>query len=202
MPLEFGTWLLTMDVLTNHSPHIDPKSTSEDFETWFLSNNGYIHPEIELLSDSMRGRFLRVKTDHTIPRASTVVSCPHHLTLSWPNAHRFHFPEVQLPSCTQHVATRLCLMKQRLLGEASPWWPYIRILPTSFDTPLYYDSEDMTWIRGSNLGRARKVREDAWRDEYNEAMKMLFPTGVDEKRRKMWTWSVLIGFSGWRIWRG
>ncbi len=160
--MEFATWLTTNDSLANRSPRIEPSSTIVDFETWFLTNGGYIHPSIELASSSSSGNLFRVMPENTVPSASTIVSCPHSLALSWPSAHKFHYPDVQLPLCTQHVATRLFLMKQKLLKDQSPWWPYVKILPETFRTPLYYDFEDCAWIRGTNLGRARKVREDAW----------------------------------------
>lgn len=160
--MEFATWLIANDRLANRSPCIVPSSTLDDFETWFLTNGGYIHPSIEIASSPSCGNFLRVVPENTVHSASTIVSCPHSLALSWPSAHRFHYTDVQLPQCTQHVATKLFLMKQKLLKDQSPWWPYMRTIPETFSTPLYYDSEDCAWIRGTNLGRAGKVRENAW----------------------------------------
>ena len=174
----------------NRSSLIEENSINQDFETWFMANGGYLHPHIELTSNPISRKSLHVKSDHTVSPSSTIVACPHTLALSWPNASRSHFPEVQLPQLSQRVATRFFLMKQRLLKETSSWWPYIRILPLTFDTPLYYDSEDMAWINGTNLGRARKVREDAWRDEYEGAMNVLFPKGTDREQREQWNWWV------------
>ena len=189
MPLDFGTWLLTFEKSAIMSPQIDPLSTSEDFETWFCSNGGHIHPNVELTSGP-HGHLLRVKPEQTIPPASRIISCPHSLALSWPSAHKFHYPEVQLPQCSQHVVTRFFLMKQRLLGPASPWWPYIRMFPQSFNTPFFYGPEDFAWIRGTNLGRAKKVREEAWRNEYEEGIKTLFPMEDVAQRQQTWSWFV------------
>ena len=186
--MDFATWLTEIDSLANKSPRIEPSSTSVDFETWFLTNGGYIHPSIELASSPSSGNFLRVIPENVIPTASVIVSCPHSLALSWPSARKFHYPDVLLPLCTQHVATRLFLMKQKLLKDQSPWWPYIRMLPETFNTPPYYDSEDFAWIRGTNLGRARKVREDAWREEYDGAMRTVLPQGMVDEQRQLWTW--------------
>lgn len=160
--MEFAKWLSAWGSLSNASPQIDPDTTDENFETWFLKNGGYKHPSVELASNTSSGNFLRVVAGNTIPMGDTVVSCPHSLALSWPSACKFHYRSIELPSCTQHVATRLFLMKQKLLRNRSPWWPYIKMLPETFHTPLYYNSEDFAWIRGTNLGRARKVREDVW----------------------------------------
>ena len=188
MALEFGAWLLRTEVSANKSPSIE--TGEKDFEKWFVTNGGYLHPHIVITEDPVAGKSLRVKPEQLIPPDSTLVSCPHHLSLSWPNAHKSHFPQVQHPSCSQHVATRFFLMKQRLLGVTSPWWPYIAMLPLSFNTPLYYDPADMVWIRGTNLGRAKKVREDAWRAEYEEGIKILFPNEIDAEHKELWTWLV------------
>jgi len=201
VPSEFGAWLLAMSSSANRSPVIDPLSTNEDCEQWFLTNGGYLHPHIELSSDSITGQCLRVKPESDISADTTIVSCPHKLALSWPSARKFHYPEVQLPPCSQHVATRFFLMKQRLLGPASPWWPYIKMLPQFFNTPLYYDSKDMAWIRGTNLGNGKKVREDDWHNEYDEAVRTLFPTGIDNKQKNLWTWSVSTCSPAGRWWR-
>lgn len=160
--MEFATWLIANDSHANSTSLIEQSSAIADFETWFLTNGGYIHPSIELAASPASGYLFRVVPEECLPPASTVVSCPHRLALSWPNARKLHYPNVQLPPCPRHVATRLFLMKQKLLKEQSPWWPYIKMLPESFNTPLYYDSEDYAWIQGTNLGHASNVRRDAW----------------------------------------
>ena len=188
MALEFGAWLRQTGISADES--LSNKTDEQDFETWFVTNGGYLHPQIEIIEGPAIGKSLRVKPNQTIPPDSVLVSCPHHLSLSWPSAHKSHFPQVQHPSCSQHVATRFLLMKQRLLGATSPWWPYIAMLPLSFNTPLYYDPADMAWIRGTNLGRAKKVREDAWHAEYDEGMKIVFPGEIDDKEKELWSWWV------------
>ena len=192
MGSEFRTWLLDMDTAANQSPLVYPDSIKKDFQEWFFANGGYLHPDIELILDPSKGKSLRVKHDHTIAPASNIVSCPHNLALSWPSACKFHFPNIKLPPFSEHTATRFFLMKQRLLGDISPWSPYIKTLPCSFDTPLYYSSEDLAWIRGTNLGRAKKVREVAWREEYDGAIDVLFPIGTNDRQKRLWSWSVLV----------
>lgn len=188
--MDFGQWLLASNDDANTSVHMDPKSISEDFETWFLANGGHIHPSIELASSPVDGHFLRVEYEQTIPAASTIVSCPHSLALSWPSAHKFHYPDIKTPICSQHVATRFFLMKQKLLEKKSPWWPYLAMLPESFNTPMYYEMEDLAWIRGTNLGNGKRVREIAWRGEYEQARLNLFPQGSECELRETWTWFV------------
>ena len=192
--MEFGEWLLARESHINTSPHIDLCSANEEFATWFTTNGGHLHPSIELDSSPDHGHCLRVKTSHELSVDDTIVSCPHNLALSWPSARKIHYPDVKLPAVPQHVATRFFLMKQKLWKEASPWWPYIRMLPETFNTPIYYSPEDLNWIRGTNLGRAREVRDETWRREYDQAVQVLFPSASTEDLKKVWTWFVANGF--------
>ena len=193
MGADFNTWLLA----SNHShfptPKIETSPIGEDFESWFLTNGGYLHPSVEIASDDSDGNSVRVKQNHILSAGSIVVSCPHHLTISWPIINQLHFPDVH-STFTPHVATRLFLVKQRLLKAQSPWWPYINSLPFSFSTPLWYDETDLKWLRGTNLGNAKKIREEAWRQEYENAMQSLFTRGSDSQQQHLWTWFVIDSF--------
>ena len=194
--LDFKAWLFA----SNHcylptylsATKIEMSPVGEDFESWFLANGGYLHPSVEIASDNDDGNFVRVKQDHTLLAGSTVVSCPHRLTISWSKINKSHFPAVQC-TFTPHVATRLFLMKQRLLKAQCPWSPYINSLPLSFSTPLWYDDNDLIWLRGTNLGNAKGIREEAWRQEYENAMQSLFANGFDSAQKHLWTWFVMNG---------
>ena len=161
----------------------------EDFESWFLTNGGYLHPAVEIASDNDLGNFVRVKQNHTLLPGSIVVSCPHHLTISSTTVTQHSSRDVH-SIFTPHVATRLFLIKQRLLKGQSPWWPYINSLPRSFATPLWYDEDDLIWLQGTNLGNAKKIRQEAWRQEYESAMQSLFTSGSDSQQKHLWTWFV------------
>ena len=164
----------------------------EDFESWFLSNGGHLHHCVEIASDDDGGNSVRVKENSILLPGSIVVSCPHHLTISWATVNQHHFPDVR-STLTPHVATRLFLVKQRLLKAQSRWWPYINSLPRSFSTPLWYGENDLIWLRGTNLGRAKEIREQAWRQEYENAMQLLSANGFDSEHSEqmhLWTWFV------------
>ena len=190
MGTDIRAWLLTTDHCVFSTTKIVTSSVGQDFESWFLANEGYLHPFVELASDDDDGNFVRVKKDHVLLPGSLIVSCPHHLTISWPSVGQYHFPHVH-STFTPHVATRLFLMKQRLLKAQSPWWPYINSLPLSFSTPLWYDNKDLLWLRGTNLGNAKEIREEAWRQEYERAMQSLFAIDSDSEEKSLWTWFVL-----------
>lgn len=188
MGTDFRAWLVATDQCEFSTTKIEASPVGEDFESWFLTNGGYLHPSVEIAFGD-QGNFVCVKKDHVLLPGSTVVSCPHELTISWPGVNQYHFPHVH-STFTPHIATRLFLMKQNLLKEQSPWWPYINSLPRSFSTPLWYDDNDLIWLRGTNLGNAKEVREDAWRKEYENTMQLLFTDGFDVEQKRLWTWFV------------
>lgn len=170
-----------------------------DFPTWFFAEGGYVHPFAEIKSDAVDGQFLRVRPGSPISPGSTIVSCPRHLTMSYANALKFGISpggrRVEASSFAQTVAIRLFLMDQYLLGERSHWWPWMQSLPppyqrNSFHTPLWYSENDIAWLQGTNLGNATSERKDTWRQEYQDATKLLFPKGLDDQQQKHWTWFV------------
>ena len=199
MSIDFSQWLLVHDGSAYSALSISSDEVDADFESWFRTNGGYLHPSVELAANTIEGNYLRVKEGSNLPSGSTIVSCPHELTLSWASARKYHFPNIR-SQFTSHVATRLFLIKQYLLREHSPWWPYIRSLPQpdskhDLRTPMFYDMEDMLWIRGTNLEHARDVREDAWRKEYTDTCHILVSSGDGDRncheRSKVWTWWVI-----------
>ena len=190
---NIAEWLLDISDSANTFSHITA-TASDNFELWFLNNGGYINPAIEITSSISDGTFLRVEGDEALLPGANIISCPHKLTISWPSIRKYHLNNVWSPM-KPHVATKLFLMKQYILRERSPWWPYIKSIPQpyqndAFNTPLYYNASDMVWIRGTNLEYARQVREDAWRKEYNDAMEENFRNKFTAEDEQVWTWFV------------
>lgn len=52
------------------------------------------------------------------------------------------------------IILALYVMLQRSLKEASKWYPWIQMLPSHFDTPLCYTSEQMQSLKQTQLGMA------------------------------------------------
>lgn len=170
----------------------------DDFEQWFLANGGHIHPHVEIASDPVTGRHMRVINGHNIPTESLVVSCPHELTISWLNIIKGSEPflgqfalEEAYHAVNQVVLVRFFLVNEYLKGKESFWWPYIQTLiqppeAHSLGTPLYYDDNDWAWIRGTNLEHAARKTESMWHLEYDEVIQSLVP--MDGSHADEWTW--------------
>ncbi|KAL8636304.1 MAG: hypothetical protein Q9228_006286 [Teloschistes exilis] len=128
----------------------------ETFRTWFLDNGGVFGKDVDLQYEPARGLHLCTSSDSALQSNDCIVSCPRSLTLSSINAVEGNdafvnrFDNGAIPSL---ILFRFYLVEQYQLGRLSFWWPYINILPNPltehpFETPLYYDDEDMRWIRG------------------------------------------------------
>ena len=172
-----------------------------NFKTWFKSNGGILHLSIEPTCFP-HGKSLQVTRDvPPIEPGSTIVKCPHAITISYANARisRELKPLIETDagsgSTNQIIVLRLFLVQQYLLERDSFWWPYIRSLPSpgytsGLTTPMWYTDEDLKWIEGTNLAKAASSRKMAWRQEYEEAMGVLNQTN-ELPNPSTWTWFVL-----------
>ncbi|KAL9103111.1 MAG: hypothetical protein Q9163_001822 [Psora crenata] len=165
---------------------------------WFKANGGYIHPSVGL-SSSPSGHFLLVLPDcDTFDAGTTVVSCPHTLTISSVKARDSPIlskliPDGNVDSIDPTVITRLFLVEQYLLGNKSFWWPYLQTLPQpddkhAFNTPLWYDDDDFVWLQGTNLGKATVTRRAEWKREFDEATAVLHQFSG----HCSWTWQTYL----------
>ena len=171
-----------------------------EFRPWFTDHGGTIHPDVEIASDAS-GNCFRLKTGCSLLPGTTIASCPHSLTISWLNVTLGQTPFIkQFSLCpvqngstliTKTVVVRFFIVQQYLLGEQSYWWQYLRSIPQpvvkgEVNSLLWYDDEDMTWLRGTNMEDAMARVERDRRREYDEALGTLSdPTGV---LKKAWSW--------------
>ena len=174
-----------------------------DFQSWFLSNGGTIHPSVEIASNAT-GSFLRARQGNELSPGSCVISCPHTLTVSWLNVmddcefltKGFDMRSTS-PLTNETVLARFFLMKQYGLKKRSFWWPYIESLPQPdvgrhLNMPFWYDAEDLVWIRGTNLEYAMEEKEKLWRQEFDEGAK--FPALNGSEPDPNWSWLVLFSY--------
>ncbi|KAI8968075.1 SET domain-containing protein [Trametes punicea] len=153
-----------------------------DFVTWFESQHGKLDTEnVGIVNIPGQGRgavaLQDIPEDHilfTIPRDLTLStrtsSLPSLLGKSW-KEYRLH---------EGWAGLILCMMWEESRGSDSKWSGYLATLPTKFDTPMFWDEEDLKELQGTAV--VDKIgRDDAERDYYEKlvpAMKTrpdLFP---------------------------
>ncbi|RPB02547.1 SET domain-containing protein [Choiromyces venosus 120613-1] len=168
-------------------------STDETFNAfgqWLISHGGFIHESLSFAPpepDSQYGS--RVVTSSDVPPNSRLVSCPHTLTINYTKACSA-FSADFISNTTQHAALRMFLCLEWLNGKESLWWPYLRVLPREFDTPLYFSDEDLKYLQGCNLDITEvEARKAVWKEEFEAAVAILQKEGHDVEG---YTWELYL----------
>ena len=160
---------------------------------WFTSNGGTLQNGVYIDHDAETGYCLRARSNYTysepvlhLPRDLTFsLLSTKHATSIWPKQFMQQFED------EPYILTRFMLIDEYLHGSGSFWWPYIDMLPEpaeespSFNTPLWFDEQDMEWLQGTNLAAAVREREVAWKKEFHHGLQILRHSGY---AREM-TWS-------------
>ncbi len=114
-----------------------------------------------------------------LPRETRFINCPYSCTIDYAKV-QSHYPQSFLADVTPHAALCFFLCYQYLQGENSFWWPYLNALPQTFDTPLYFSSEDKAFLEGCNLNEKEiKDRQEAWENEWTDGIRAMKTQGYD-----------------------
>jgi len=166
-----------------------PQHRLESFATWFTTKGGFIHPSVELVHSSVEGVHLRVKSSPSalISSDTSIIRCPHSLTLSALNAINVPplfpardsttaLPKNLLIEARPQSVAALYLALHWIERDRSWWAAYLKCLPGPpdvdwdgigvIDTPLWWGNEEKAWIAGTNLERGASVLEALWRQEW------------------------------------
>ncbi|KAK9360024.1 hypothetical protein V1504DRAFT_456188 [Lipomyces starkeyi] len=167
----------------------EPNSLSnfDELVTWAESHGGYCSPALALTKSETSGSTAYAK--YAIPGSNTrLLSCPVSLIIDYDKAAKHIWGD--LDSCpfsrSPQIAIRLFLCNQRILGRESPWAAYIEILPAEFDTPLYYDHEEMEMLSGTNIFGEVELRRHAWIEEWKRGV-MYLPSTFD---KSLFSWEL------------
>lgn len=179
----------------NGSPPGSLFSEHQNLIDWVLSNNGYLHPDVEIAFSSAKGYHMLVAEGKTIKPKTRVTSCPMPCTLSVLNVldiapfsdRGTKFPREFLRSNVRQpeLLQAFFLMEQASLGDRSWWAPYIRTLPTVEDVSgLQFELEDdRKWLHGTNLASGWADLTAKWKGFYEKGLKdlkiMSWPHAVD-----------------------
>ncbi|KAF3164264.1 hypothetical protein TWF788_001212 [Orbilia oligospora] len=76
-------------------------------------------------------------------------------------------------------------------GKLASFWPYIRLLPKTFDTPLYFNDDEMERLAGTNLGAGDVLlRKQLWMEEWEAGRQFL--EGVGSESAQEYTWDLFL----------
>ncbi|KAF4554924.1 SET domain-containing protein 1 [Elsinoe fawcettii] len=160
-----------------------PGNVMDELKAWLLTNNGSLHPSTELGSDEKRGNYMVAKED--IPDGERIMTVPHSLFLSCLNAmvdDSLPVLKANADSFTVEALGVLYLMSQWLNKEKSFWKPFLEILPTpdqGFNTPFWFDEDDLRWLEGTDLSKTFKDLEAGWQKYWRDDTKILAEGGMD-----------------------
>ncbi|PNS16561.1 Ribosomal lysine N-methyltransferase 4 [Sphaceloma murrayae] len=167
---------------------------------WLRENNGFLNPSTVLLSDGDHGGHMVATSD--IADDAVIMNVPHSIALSCLNA----MVDDSLPVLKAHAESFtvealgvLYLMSQWLDKENSFWKPYLDILPTpekGFNTPFWFDEEDLQWLKGTDLLNTFEALESAWRTYWRDDTKILNDGGMDRTliglHRRLCKWAATV----------
>ncbi|EGX49564.1 hypothetical protein AOL_s00078g53 [Orbilia oligospora ATCC 24927] len=164
---------------------------------WVLQAGGHISEALELYKDEQNGFSARIRPGKNGNLASvggplTLVSCPTSLIFSLANPNP-SLPALFLESPSLSIHAKACfhLSQHLLLKEQSQFWPYIRLLPKTFDTPLYFNDDEMERLAGTNLGAGDVLlRKQLWMEEWEAGKQFL--EGVGAERAREYTWDLFL----------
>ncbi|KAK9245880.1 hypothetical protein V1506DRAFT_536908 [Lipomyces tetrasporus] len=141
---------------------------------WAESQGGYCSPSLVITKSETSGSTAYAKTEIAGPN-TRLLSCPTSLIIDYDKAaaHIWGDPHACPFLRSPQIAIRLFLCNQRILGCDSPWAAYIKLLPTEFDTPLYYSHDEMEMLRGTNVFGEVELRRHAWVEEWKRGVMYL-----------------------------
>ncbi|KAF2812516.1 SET domain-containing protein [Mytilinidion resinicola] len=172
------------------------RARARDLVSWFESNGGQKSPAVELAEDEQHAFRFRALSDvdgNESPSKFNICSCPTTLSLSYLNIIPIEekvLDGVSVRFCgstltslwdvvPSHILSRFVLLEQASLKDRSFWAPYINALPTTFDTIIYFTTEDRKWLGATNLDTFRDIRHGLWKSEWELVMDALKERGID-----------------------
>ncbi|KAF8629885.1 hypothetical protein AX15_003242 [Amanita polypyramis BW_CC] len=139
------------------------------FVDWFSTNGGYLDVDsvrFKTFPISEGGRCMVASRD--IEEGQTLFSIPRRLMLSTENCSLpslFGLEEWKKMELDKGwTGMILCMMWEQAKGKASKWSEYLSILPDRFDTPMFWDRNDLYELEGTVV--VEKIGKDQANQEY------------------------------------
>ncbi|RVD82922.1 uncharacterized protein DFL_007332 [Arthrobotrys flagrans] len=160
---------------------------------WVIQAGGHVSDTLELYKDEENGFGARIISDKNGESESageplTLVSCPTSLMFSLANpSPSFPVSFLESPTLSVHAKSCFHLSQHLLLKEQSQFWPYIRLLPETFHTPLYFNDDEMERLAGTNLGAGDvTLRKQLWTEEWETGKQLLENGNIENAQEYTW----------------
>ncbi|XP_078179795.1 rubisco methyltransferase family protein [Carex rostrata] len=128
------------------APSLLSESSLVDFSNWLVSRGG-VAPSVK---PGLVPEGLGLIAQRDISRNEVVVEVPKKL---WIDADSVATSEIGqfCGGLRPWVCIALFLLRERELGDASPWKPYLDVLPSSTDSTIFWSEEELSQIQGTQL---------------------------------------------------
>ena len=130
-----------------------------------------------------------------IEPGEVILSIPRKLLISNETAYRSGLGEILRSdqSIDRYSALALFILQERAKGSTSFYYPYICTLPTSFDTPLYWEPERLASLSASvnatDLAFRARLLRSSLRRRYDRAAPVLARLGLPHDLR-LFAWAL------------
>ncbi|KAL9123299.1 MAG: hypothetical protein Q9187_000138 [Circinaria calcarea] len=131
-------------------PDAEYQRRTAAFIQWFKQQpSTAINPKIEIADLRTRGAGRGIIALEDIDESEELFSVPHSTVLNTCNSELHHYIPEELASLDPWLSLVLVMIYEFSQGQASRWWPYLEILPTKFDTLMYWTRSELAELQGS-----------------------------------------------------
>lgn len=149
-----------------------PNRVLREMKEWFTEHGGSLHQVDVAIIDEAEGCGLVALAP--LEAGQLVLRVPMSLCVHVEAVHLSVLRDVVagepqlLAEEAQDELLALVLMAERRAGRHSYWWPYLKVMPGEYDTPLYWGEEERRYLAGTNVGlltaiMERRIAQD-WKD--------------------------------------
>ncbi|PGH03910.1 hypothetical protein AJ80_08612 [Polytolypa hystricis UAMH7299] len=135
----------------NHFPSVDDfSSLSDAFMHWLKSNPGVrVNPKIKIADLRFQGSGRGVVACDEIAEDEELFAIPHNLILSVQNSSLKSHLDLAESDLDPWLSLILVMVYEYLQSGASRWASYFSVLPTSFDTLMFWTEGELRELQGS-----------------------------------------------------
>lgn len=158
------------------------KAAQASFLTW-LSKHNIAVPPVKAVDFVDSGAGMMATADISSETKLVAVTRDLFLSSAMLNRTALAEPLAAISGLTPQYKLALVLLTEAAKGPASFWHPYIDTLPAVYDTPIYWDAEEMSELKGSNLLPLTQARQQQLKANYDQVFGYVFenfPAAVDK----------------------